>query len=168
MMRRTMGVLSHGRRIVGCLAADQALLASSLILVPAIRTGLWVFPVRIVVRILAWLVPRRRAVTMDPSLADRVVRAVTRASRVVPGATCLTQALAAQVLLERHGRPTRLHIGVFRDGRQQVVRGHAWVESEGKVVVGGRDLSTYVPLASLEGRAQDAAMPASGGAWRGR
>jgi hypothetical protein len=165
--RTTMGALSRGRKVVGYLATDRWLLVSALFLVSATRLGLWVLPVRGVGRVLGWVVSRKPEVTRDPSLADRVAGAVTRASRVVPGATCLTQALAAQVLLERHGRPTRLHIGVFRDGRQ-AVRGHAWVESEGKVVLGGRDLSTYVPLASLEGRARDAVMPARGGAWRGR
>jgi hypothetical protein len=169
MMRRTtMQALSRVRKVVGYLATDRWLVVSALLLVSATRFALCILRVRRAARLLGWLVPGRPGKPPDPSLADRVVRAVMRASRVVPGATCLTQALAAQVLLERHRRPTRLHIGVFRDGRQQVVRGHAWVESEGKVVVGGHDLSTYVPLASLEGRARDAAMPASGGTWRGR
>jgi hypothetical protein len=165
--RSTMGALSRGRKVVGYLAADRGLLVSALCLVSAIRVGLWVLPVRMVGRVLGWVVFRRPEITRDPLLADRVARAITRASRVVPGATCLTQALAAQVLLERHGLPTRLHIGVVRDGGQ-AVRGHAWVESGGKVVMGGRDLSTYVPLTSFEGLMWDAAMPARGGAWRGR
>jgi hypothetical protein len=165
--RTTMRALSRGRKVVDCLAADRGLLVSALCLVSAIRLGLLGLPVRMVGRVLGWLVSREPGVTRDPSLADRVARAVTRASRVIPGATCLPQALAAQVLLERHGLPTRLHIGVVRDGRQ-AVQGHAWVESGGKIVMGERDLSTYVTLASFEGRVWHAAMPARGGAWRGR
>jgi hypothetical protein len=168
MILTTMGVLSRGRTVVGsCFAADRGLLVSALCLVLAIRIGLWVLPVRMVARTLGSFVSRKPAETLDPSLADRVARGVTQAGRVVPGATCLIRALAVQVLLERHGFPARLHIGVVRDGRQ-AVRGHAWVETGGKVVMGGPDLSTYVPLASLEGRVWDAATPAGGGASRGR
>jgi hypothetical protein len=167
MILTTMGVLSRGRKVIGCLAADRGLLVSALCLVSAIRLGLLVLPLRMVGRVLGWLVSREPGVARDLALANRVARAVTRAGRVIPSATCLTQALAAQLLLERHGFPARLHIGVVRDGRQ-AVRGHAWVESGGKVVIGGPDLSTYVPLASLEGRMWDAATPAGGGASRGR
>lgn len=151
MMRRiTMGLLSGGRKVVGCLAADRWLLVSALCLVPAIRFGLCVLPVRAVGRVLGWLVSGKPGVARDPSLADRVARAVTRASRVVPGATCLTQALATQVLLERHGLPTRLHIGVVRDGGQ-AVRGHAWVESQGMIVIGGAMSGQWSPLLTVEG-----------------
>lgn len=80
---------------------------------------------------------------------ERIARAVTGASRAVPGAACLTQALAAQVLLERRGLPARVRVGVTRaDGGQLLA--HAWVESDGRIVLGGTDLSGYTPLAALE------------------
>lgn len=151
MMRRTtMRALSRGRKILGCLATDRGLLVSALCLVSAIRLGLWVLPVRMVGRVLGWVVSRKPGVARDPSLADRVARAVTRAGRVVPGATCLTQALATQVLLERHGLPTRLHIGVVRAGGQ-AVRGHAWVETQGVIVIGGAMSGQWSTLLTVEG-----------------
>jgi hypothetical protein len=60
--------------------------------------------------------------------------------------TCLAQSLAAQVLLTRRGYPTLLHIGVVR-GEGGQFQAHAWVESEGKIVIGGSDLEHYTPLA---------------------
>jgi hypothetical protein len=147
--RTTMGALSRGRKVVGCLTTDPELMISALFLVPAIRLGLWLLPVRVVGRALGAIVRRTPGRTTDPGLADRVGRAVGRASRMVPGATCLTQALAAQALLEGHGLPTRLHIGVVRD-EGQVVRGHAWVESQGVAVIGAAMAGRWSPLLVVE------------------
>jgi hypothetical protein len=147
--RTTMGALNRGRRVVNDLTAARWLLVSAFSLVSAIRLGLWVLPVRTVGRILGWFVRREPEGTSDPSLPGRVGLAVTWASRVVPGATCLTQALAAQVLLERRGLPTRLHIGIARD--QQAVRAQAWLESQGVTVIGGAMSEHWRPLLTVEG-----------------
>lgn len=144
MIRRTtMGA-------VVSLTTDRRLLISALCLVSAVRLGLWLLPVRTVGYILGWLVPSVPGNASDPSLPERVARAVTRTSRVVPGATCLTQALAVQVLLERHGLPTRLHIGVIRDGRE-TMRAHAWLDTQGMTVIGGAPSGQWTPLLTVEG-----------------
>ena len=88
-------------------------------------------------------------VLVDPSLPDRVARAVRRVSRVVPGATCLTQALVAQALLERRGLPTRLQIGIRDKG--QAMQAHAWLESFGTTVIGGAPSEEWTPLLTIEG-----------------
>lgn len=79
--------------------------------------------------------------------AQDVAWAVHRVSRAVPGATCLTQALAAQLLLSRRGYPSRLRIGVAHapgDG----LRAHAWLESDGLVVLGGSGFEAFTPLSA--------------------
>jgi hypothetical protein len=106
-------------------------------------------------RILLWLLPFRRlwwlvARTALPPAGVVPVRlaevrnidlawGVTTAARYVPRATCLTQALAAQWLFAWFGRPTLLRIGVAK-GADKTLRFHAWLESEGRVVVGGEPL----------------------------
>jgi hypothetical protein len=86
----------------------------------------------------------------DQPSADRIAWAVSVASRYVPAATCLPQALAVRMLLQQQGYPARLHIGVAK-GEGGQLEAHAWVESEGRVVVGNsQDLSRYTPLPSLE------------------
>ena len=76
------------------------------------------------------------------------------AGRHLPGAgTCLTQALAAEVLLRRQGYPSLLHIGVLR-GEEGQLEAHAWLKSGDKVVIGGGELERYTPLALLEGEKQ--------------
>lgn len=76
-------------------------------------------------------------------------REIKRASAYVSRATCWTQALEAQVLLERHGYPTVMHLRVTRaDEPQDGFFAHAWRESNGSVVVGASDVP-HVPLATL-------------------
>jgi hypothetical protein len=58
---------------------------------------------------------------------------VRLSSRYVPKATCLTRAIAAQILLNRAGLPNELHIGVARGAAFDA---HAWIECEGQVLVG--------------------------------
>ena len=68
----------------------------------------------------------------------------------MPGAkTRLNQALVTQMLLARRGYPALLHIGVAK-GKEGQFQAHAWVESEGKVVIGGSGLECFTPLAVLE------------------
>jgi hypothetical protein len=50
-----------------------------------------------------------------------------------------------------HGYAANLHLGVAK-GKQGQLEGHAWVESEGKVVIGELpDRCRYTPMVSLEG-----------------
>ena len=59
-------------------------------------------------------------------------------------------ALDTQVLLSRRGHPTLHHIGVAK-GEEGCLEAHAWLESRGKVVIGGSELERYTPLLALEG-----------------
>src|SRR5690606_4617643 len=110
----------------------RLLLLEALPLVCAARLALWVVPFRLVQRT-ARRMSRQRLRRASPS-ADVPAAAVTWAVRatgaLVPGASCLTQALAGQVLLARHGHPSTLHIGVRRreDG---ALDAHAWLDGEG-------------------------------------
>jgi hypothetical protein len=80
---------------------------------------------------------------------ERVAWAVEVAARYVPGATCLTQALAAQSLLSRGGHRSELHIGVAK-GPGNEFGAHAWVQCEDRIVIGGANLDRYTPLLAWE------------------
>jgi hypothetical protein len=96
-------------------------------------------PFRMLQRLLrgtAWLLRSRAPVA--PVSAERVVWAVKAASkRTVGPTTCLVEALAAQAVLAAHGHAAKLRLGVARAGTEGSVQAHAWVESEGSVVIGG-------------------------------
>jgi hypothetical protein len=110
------------------------------------RLGLWLLPFKTMQRLVAETNPVTNQVPVD-----RITWAVKVAGRYVPEATCLTQALAAQALLGCFGHPAKLRIGVVRGDGEKLLA-HAWVEIQGKVVLGGlEDLSRYTPLPPLEG-----------------
>ena len=94
----------------------------------------------------------RRSIGDGRAFADLVSWAVTAASLRVPSrTTCLSRALAVQALLARYGLPSRLQVGVLR-ARPGEVEGHAWVECEGRVVIGGTppEIRQFTPLAAFE------------------
>lgn len=132
---------------------DAWLLLKTALLLVAIKLAMRLLPFRTLRRLstLAASAPTRRLRDAGHVSADRATWAVKTASQHVPGVkSCLTQALATQVLLARCGYPALLHIGVMRGERGQF-RAHAWVESDGKVVIGGSGPERFTPLAVLEG-----------------
>lgn len=137
-------------KLLRLLVADRCLLVKAVLLVGAVRVGLWLLPFRVLRRLLAGLSPANAQLQQgDPALIGRVVWAVKVASHYIPAATCLTQALATQALLSRRGHPAILRIGVTKSeaGKFQA---HAWVEYQGKVVIGGSGArSHFTPLLSL-------------------
>lgn len=78
---------------------------------------------------------------------ERRIRAVERVGHhLFPRNPCLTEALVVHRLLRRKGYPSLLRIGV-RKASQSELEAHAWVESQGVVVIGARGLSEkHVPL----------------------
>ncbi len=115
----------------------RALLVRALLTVSLYRAALSTLPFRVVRSLAARRVkPSRRALTRAKR-PEELTWAVAAASRRVPRASCLTQALALQEMLARAGLASDLHIGVAKseDGRFEA---HAWLEREGRVVIGGR------------------------------
>jgi hypothetical protein len=74
----------------------------------------------------------------DASIADlrRVAWGVAAAARLVPGASCLTQALAGQYLLAREGNASKISIGIEK-GTGSELKAHAWLMSGRHIVLGG-------------------------------
>jgi len=100
-----------------------------------------------------------RLSTQTPAIgAKRIPQAVRLAAAPVPGASCLTQALAAQILFARRGIASDLQIGVEN---AQGFKAHAWLEIEGEPLLGGtrESLAKYSRIAS-----HPCPRPVSGGA----
>lgn len=127
---------------------EQRLLIKAALLVEAIKLGMRLLPFRTLRRLLARAADAPLGVgqAKHGTSAERVAWAVGVASRHTPGIkTCLAQALAAQVLLARRGHPALVRIGVVRGDRERF-EAHAWVESEGRVLLGGSGLERFTPL----------------------
>jgi hypothetical protein len=110
------------------------------------RLGLWLLPYK---RLSSWA-RLRPSQAPHAGRADLVTKYVVRAARFVPGATCLTQAMAAQLILGRFGVGSTVRIGMFK-GPQGEPRAHAWLLVDSRVVLNsdGIDLSQCVPIKDL-------------------
>jgi|SRR5215204_522851 len=140
------------RRFWHLTALERRLFIRVILLLEFVKLGLWLLPFRTLRCLLSRVSkgPKKKPRSTDRPSPEEIAWIVEVASRHSPGAkTCLTQALAAQVLLTRHGYPAFVHLGVLR-GKQERLQAHAWVESEGRIVIGGGDLERYAPLGILK------------------
>jgi Transglutaminase-like superfamily len=143
--------MKHLGRFYRLPTSERWLLARAALLLGAIRVGLWLLPFRTLRSLLDRATVFYRVRETDYQSTDLVVWAVEVAAKHMPGFdTCLTRALAAQVLLSRRGHPAVLRIGVVKSAVGKF-EAHAWVESDGRVVIGGHELERYTPLAALGG-----------------
>jgi hypothetical protein len=135
---------------------ERRLFVDAMVTLVVLLVSLRVAPTRWVFRRV--LARGGRAATRPNGLGpEDVGLAVTRASRLVPRATCLPQALTAMWLLGRRGHPATMRIGVKR-GESGSFIAHAWVECSDRIVVGGPSVQGYSVLPSLDS--------ALGAAWR--
>jgi hypothetical protein len=107
----------------------------------AIVLGASVVRVRLlgVKRTLAWAnAPLGRA---GDDAVDAVARAVARAARYCPGASCLPRSMALTRMLRKKGVPANVRIGVVTD---PAFAAHAWVEVTARPV--GEPPSPFTPL----------------------
>jgi hypothetical protein len=118
---------------------ERRLLVRALPLVACVRVGLWVLPWHVTRRLTQRLSVTARTAGSSPQTdvdVDAVARAVSRAARRVPRATCLTQAIATSVMLGRRGVPATVRFGAARNPQGRFIA-HAWVECQGRIVIGG-------------------------------
>jgi hypothetical protein len=114
-----------------------------------VRLSLWILPFKLLHRIVARLT--RRTVERPPSRTvapERITWAVAAAARRIPRATCLTQALAATLLLAWRGHDATLRLGVAKkeDGS---LHAHAWLECGGVILLGEPEEGAFIPMPPL-------------------
>ena len=92
------------------------------------------------------------ATARELSRALAIGRAIATAARHTPWqSTCLTQALAARVLLGLNGLPYVFHLGV-RLGADSSLTAHAWVSTGSGCVTGGHGFAEYKVLGTFVSR----------------
>lgn len=127
-----------------------ALLALAVTVIGVVRIALSFLGFKFIRRILSNLSSAAPHKSDDAVIAT-VGWMVDKASRRVPGASCLTQAIAAQTLLIMKGIGSTVHIGALKnvDGKFQA---HAWLTCRDKAVTGGSagSLEHYRELAKLD------------------
>lgn len=118
----------------------------------AARVALWVLPYKTVLRLFE---PAKGRPVRSPNYLLRTAKVADWVGRTFLGdMPCLSQALAARWLLSRGGYEAELKIGArIEDG---ALAAHAWLEHEGRVILGGRDSPTkYAILESMDPTTMD-------------
>ena len=113
-------------------------------LVISVRLALWAVPYRNLQKLTN--VARRNRAGGFHDHSEWIIHDIVAAAQFIPGASCLTQALVAQILLRREGFDPRLQIGVGRNAAGTFVA-HSWVECGGRIIIGEFTDVPYVPLA---------------------
>jgi hypothetical protein len=130
-------------------AGARQLLYRSIPLVAAVRLALWALPTCTLFQHAArWAEHAERHPSRGRPTEYYVAWAVRAAGRRVPRASCLTQALAGQILLGMYGFTSTIRIGVAREAGGAFVA-HAWLEvgSHERPLIGDRiDLERYTRL----------------------
>jgi hypothetical protein len=129
-------------------SVEQRLLIRTWILLGVIRLGLELVPFSTLRKLLDRLRPKLDSFKKEFS-EEQLVWSVTVVSPYIPKTTCLAQALTAQLLLQQAGHQACLHIGV-EEAEEGGIKAHAWVESKGRILIGGTDLNRYTHLLALK------------------
>jgi hypothetical protein len=108
------------------------------------RVALSLLPFRTVHRFVGSAVRRWHGRARRAS-SEQIVWAVRGVAARVPRASCLTQALAATLILARHGHAATLRVGVAKDPDGSL-RAHAWLESEGAPILGEPAPGAFTPF----------------------
>jgi transglutaminase superfamily protein len=145
--RMAIRAMHRARKFLTLSAAEKRQLLHAGLLVLAFRLGLWCVPYRVLRRAAEVRCRQSQASAATPA---RIAKQVGQVARFIPVATCLTQALAATVLMRRAGMAPELRIGAARDEQGQF-KAHAWVEYQGRIVIGDiPGLASFVRLQQVQ------------------
>ena len=134
------------RKLLQLNSAERGLLIDAGILLMVFRAALWIMPWHRV----SGLRPELRTSRAGRFSVGRMEWAVRNASRLVPGATCLTQALALHRLLACASYASSIHIGVAKKPGCGF-EAHAWVEHGGVALLNSAtEIARYSRLLTVE------------------
>jgi hypothetical protein len=114
--------------------SEKSLLIKAWLFVWGAKCGLRLLPFRTLLTLIKQA-PIKPGPTSFP--LHQLLRAMDTAGKNVPRATCLVRAIAGQAFLARYGHQTDLRIGVLMDQSKKRIKAHAWLESQGLVLLGG-------------------------------
>lgn len=137
-------------RVLGRVTLGElGLFTAALPVVALVRLALWVLPSRTILRLVRHFESVSHGDAARPRMSvARVIWAIEAVSRRIPRASCLTQALSAKLLLRCFGQHARLCLGVARTATGSF-RAHAWLERDGRPVLGGAGIQSFVRLPDL-------------------
>ena len=155
--------MSRLRKAFALSASDCLFIAQAWKWLGLVEIGLTCLPLGKLVRIIHPQRPenlhRDGKRELPHAVAERMAFCVELAARMyLLDATCLKKAMALCALLTRRGFDAQVMIGAARatEGRLDA---HAWVECQGKVLLGEAQAGRYTVLCGLPGSRLEAAPP---------
>jgi len=140
-------------------AAERRLVVEAALVAVVVRIGLGIAGPPALMRWLDRYARWRAGRANDPAdraadmQAGQVAWAIRSVGRRLPGSTsCLAEALSAAVMLRARGHAPEVRFGIKRrENRARPLAAHAWVECDGRVVVGQiENLDDYAVLSVRE------------------
>lgn len=127
----------------------KKLFLQACILMMLIRLGLLLLPFRQLQSLILKVNQRKVLTPVSPDITTwDIAVAVRRSTKYSLNVKCLAKALTTGMLMTTYDLPYKINIGVAK-GDCNNLEAHAWVMSEGKVVVGYiPDLARYVTMTS--------------------
>ena len=129
---------------------EKVFFIKAVLLTMIVKFGLLIFPLNIIRQFTDYilqLLPKHQIKRLS---TEKISWAVSTAGGYLLGAkNCLSQALVAQILLKQNGYPANLNFGASKDNEIKL-EAHAWVESEGKIIVGEATIKDYTPLLTIK------------------
>jgi hypothetical protein len=141
------------RRLGRISATERRILAEAFGLLPVVHGLQQLLPFKRWRELLEKGAPTRSPRASAPTVSQ-IAWAVEVARRWLPGEyKCLPAAYTTHLLLYRHGYVSDVHVGVSRDA-QGKVEAHAWVDCEGRTVIGlVENMERFVPFPPLRAAA---------------
>jgi len=126
-------------------STEKFILIKAFFLLLTVRIMLWILPFSFIQKI-----TRRLTDVSEDMMSEISIEKLTWAIRVMsiytPGATCLTRAIAAQILLARYNYSSSIRIGVSKNGEE--FEAHAWLEKDGGIILGESE-TQYTPIMDM-------------------
>lgn len=124
---------------------NKIILIKAFFLLWIIRIMLWIFPFSFIQRI----VSRFSSVSDDKNhevQLEKLTWAISVTAPYTLRATCLTRALAAQILLARYHYSSNIKIGVSKN--EEEFEAHAWLEADDEIILGESKID-YTPILKI-------------------
>ncbi len=127
---------------------DKLILIKALFLLWIIRIMLWIHPFQTLQKILTRFSSTNKNESPKTTM-KKLIWAINVMSIYTPNATCLTKALAAQLLLARHHYSSNIKIGVSKN--ESGFEAHAWLVSDDNIILGESE-KEYIPILNMDGK----------------
>jgi hypothetical protein len=132
-------------------SSKRQLLISTFALLALVKLGLSIMSFKTLHRFMLKISYSQLKNQMPEQISlENIIWALNMSTHYIPGgAKCLARALTCRVFMSRYNYTSQLYIGVAK-GEDEGLKAHAWIESQGQVVVGNLpDLCEFKKLVSF-------------------